>query len=197
MAISLATKFQPYTDEIFKNESKKSLLTYVDFSWTGAHTIKVFKINVGEMNDYGRNGPGEGNWSRYGAVKDLDATTEELTLRKDRSFTFAIDKLDNDETAQQLAAASALARQQREVIVPEVDAYTYGIMAANAGTKPAAAGALFQLLSAGAPFQLLSAGALFQLLSAGAVKKVPKKQRALSSHKGLEALFVFGIIILQ
>ena len=53
----------------------------------------------------------------------LDATTEEFTLTKDRSFTFAIDKLDTDETAQQLAAASALARQNREVVIPEVDTH--------------------------------------------------------------------------
>ena len=37
-----------------------------------------------------------------------------------------------------MSGASALARQQREVIIPEVDAYTYGVMAAGAGTKPAA-----------------------------------------------------------
>lgn len=139
MAISLATKFQPYTDEQFSTESKKSLLTNQDFDWTGAHTVKVYKVTTASMNDYGRTGPASGNWSRYGAVQGLDATTEEFTLRKDRSFTFAIDKLDTDETAQQLAAASALARQNRQVVIPEVDAYTYGIMAAGAGTKPTAA----------------------------------------------------------
>lgn len=37
-----------------------------------------------------------------------------------------------------MAGASALARQQREVVIPEVDAYVYGVMAAGAGTKPAA-----------------------------------------------------------
>lgn len=138
MAIELTTKFQPYTDEQFSAESKKHLLTNQDFTWTGAHTIKVYKVTTSEMNDYDRNGANEGNWSRYGAVKDLDATTEEFTLKKDRSFTFAIDKLDNDETQQQLQAASALARQNREVVIPEVDAYTYGVMAQNAGTAPAA-----------------------------------------------------------
>lgn len=139
MAISLATKFQPYTDEQFSTESKKSLLTNQDFDWTGAHTVKVYKVTTASMNDYGRTGPASGNWSRYGAVQGLDATTEEFTLRKDRSFTFAIDKLDTDETAQQLAAASALARQNRQVVIPEVDAYTYGVMATGAGTKPTAA----------------------------------------------------------
>ena len=66
------------------------------------------------------------------------ATTEEFTLKKDRSFTFVIDKLDRDETAQQVKAASALARQQREVVIPEVDKYVYGVMCDNAGSKPEA-----------------------------------------------------------
>lgn len=136
MAISLVTQFQPYTDEIFTTESKKSLLTNQDFSWTGAHTIKVYKIGTSEMNDYSRNPVPGFTGSRYGEIKDLDATTEEFTLKNDRSFTFAIDKLDNDETAQQLAAASALARQVREKVVPEVDSYTYGVMCSGAGNKP-------------------------------------------------------------
>ena len=138
MAINLVTKFSPHVDEQFSTESKKALLTNQDFDWTGAHTVKVYKVSTAAMNDYGRSGPASGNWSRYGAVQGLDTTTEEFTLKKDRSFTFAIDKLDTDETAQQLAAASALARQNREVSIPEVDAYTYGVMCAQAGSKPAA-----------------------------------------------------------
>lgn len=138
MAIALVTKFLPYVDELFTTESKKSMLTNQDFSWTGAHTIKVYKVTSASMNDYGRSGPAEGNWSRYGQVQGLDATTEEFTLKKDRSFTFAIDKLDKDETGDQLAAASALARQVREKVIPEVDTYVYSVMAAGAGHKPAA-----------------------------------------------------------
>lgn len=137
MAINLVTKFLPYVDEQFTAESKKSLLTNNDFDWTGAHSVKVYKISTGTMNDYDRAGTGE-NASRYGAASTLSATTEEFTLSKDRSFTFTIDKLDTDETGQQLQAASALARQQREVIIPEVDSYVYGVMCTKAGTKPTA-----------------------------------------------------------
>lgn len=139
MAINLVTKFLPYVDEMFSTESKKSLLTNQDFDWTGAHTVKVYKISTATMNDYDRtNAASAEHWSRYGDVQSLNATTEEFTLSKDRSFTFAIDKLDTDETAQQLAAASALARQQREVIIPEVDKYVYTAMSTGAGNKPAA-----------------------------------------------------------
>ncbi|GAA6295510.1 hypothetical protein F220043C3_39440 [Enterocloster asparagiformis] len=138
MAISLVTQYLPYVDELFTKESKKSMLTNQDLSWTGAHTVKVYKVTTASMNDYGRSGPATGNWSRYGQVQGLDATTEEFTLRKDRSFTFAVDKLDKDETGGTLAAASALARQVREVVIPEVDTYVYSVMTAGAGHKPAA-----------------------------------------------------------
>lgn len=138
--IDLVTKFAPYVDEQFKNESKLSMLTNQDFDWTGAHTIKVYKIGTSQMNDYDRTGEDTAtNWSRFGPVAGLDATTEEMTLTKDRSFTFAIDKLDTDETAQQLAGATALSRQDREVVIPEVDSYVYGVMATKAGTKATAA----------------------------------------------------------
>lgn len=139
MAIDLVTKFQPYVDEMFTTESKKSLLTNQDFNWSGTHTVKIYKVSTATMTDYDRAGTGTGKTgSRYGAIQSLNATTEEMTLTKDRSFTFAIDKLDADETAQQLAGASALARQQREVIIPEVDSYVYGVMTTNAGNKPTA-----------------------------------------------------------
>ena len=137
MSIELVTKFQPYTDEVFAAESKMSLLTNNDFDWTGANSIKVYKVTTAPMNDYNRKG--ENNGSRYGKLVTLDTSTEEFLLKKDRSFNFEIDKLDEDETAQQLAAASALARQQREVVIPEIDTYTYGVMCENAGHKPAAA----------------------------------------------------------
>jgi len=138
LAISLVTRFLPYVDELFTTESKKSMLTNQDFTWSGAHTVKAYKITTASMTDYGRSGPATGNWSRYGSVQGLDATTEEFTLKKDRSFTFAIDKLDKDETGDQLAAASALARQVREVVIPEVDTYVYGVMTSGAGHKPTA-----------------------------------------------------------
>lgn len=137
MAIDLATQYLPYVDEMFTTESKKSLLTNQDFTWDGAHTVKVYRITTADMNDYGRGGPATGNWSRYGQVQGLDATTQAMTLRKDRSFTFAIDKLDTDETKQQMQAATALARQMREVVIPEVDVWTYNEMCTHAGSKPA------------------------------------------------------------
>lgn len=134
MAIDLTTRFLSYVDELFTTESKSALLTNKDFTFDGAHTVKIRKVSTSAMNDYGRTGPAEGNWSRYGVPNDLNTDAETFTLRKDRSFTFVIDKLDENETNGAVQAASALARQLREVVVPEVDTYTLGKIVAGAGT---------------------------------------------------------------
>lgn len=143
MSVELTTKYAPQTDELFKAESKISLLTNTDFDWTGAHAIKLYKISTAPMNDYSRNRSTEPadseGLSRYGKLLDLSATTEELLLKHDRSFIFNVDRLDKDETAGQLEAGTALARELREVVVPEVDTNVYSVITAGAGHKPAAA----------------------------------------------------------
>ena len=138
MAIELVTQFKGYVDEQFSTESKKSMLTNQDFAWDGAHTVKIYKASTVSMNDYDREGSGS-NWSRYGKVQGISATTEEMTITKDRSFTVVTDALDEDETENVLGSATVLARQIREVVIPEVDTHTYSVMCDGAGTKPTAA----------------------------------------------------------
>ena len=134
--VVLSEKFSPLVDEKFAAESKTSLLTNQNFNWIGAHAVNVYKVGTSGMNDYDRSASKSENWSRFGKVEGLDATTQKMMLTKDRSFTFAIDKLDSDETQAALQAASALERQVREVVIPEVDTYTYGVMCEGAGIKP-------------------------------------------------------------
>lgn len=139
MAIDLVTKFSPLVDEKFAAESKTSLVVNKDYDFIGAHSIKIYSVNTAAMNDYGRNtaiGNGEGQvLSRYGVIEDLSTDTQEVSMEKDRSFTFVIDKMDEDETLGALNAGAALARQLREVVIPEVDKYTFAKIAANAGTS--------------------------------------------------------------
>lgn len=133
--VNLATKYSPIVDEKFFSESKSGLVTNQNYDWVGARTVKVYSVGTASMNDYGRNTAGT---SRYGTVSDLNVVEQEMTLRKDRSFTFPIDRMDEDETLGALNAGSALARQIREVVMPEIDAYTYLQMAANAGNSATA-----------------------------------------------------------
>ena len=132
--MDLTEKFAPNTDEIFKAESKSALVTNTDYDFTGAHAVKIWKISTAELNDYQRNvtSADDERLSRYGALLDLNAVTEEMILSKDRSFIFNVDKLDVDETSEQLEAASALARELREVVIPEVDSYVFGKMVSGA-----------------------------------------------------------------
>lgn len=134
MAIDLITSYQALVDEKFTQESKLSLVTNQNYSWSGAKTIELYRVGTTEMNDYARNS----GMSRYGVANDLSTGTQELILKKDRSFTFIIDKMDEEETGGALAAGTALERQLREVAIPEVDSYTYGVMCDNAGIKPEA-----------------------------------------------------------
>ena len=138
MAQALAIQFKPYTDELFKAESKSALVTNTDFDFSGAHTVKIFKVSTAALNNYARNVSADDETipvSRYGVLADLSSTAEEMVLSKDRSFIFNIDKMDQDETAQQVAAASALARELREVVIPEVDTYVFNKMVTGAGTS--------------------------------------------------------------
>lgn len=144
MSIELVKKYADKTDEIFKAESKTSLVTNTDYDWTGAHSVAVWNISTVPLNDYKRN-VSNGveseveSISRFGKLLDLDAATQELLLKKDRSFIFNIDALDQDETGQQLEANSALAREIRNVIIPERDKYIYNAMVEGAGTVGEAA----------------------------------------------------------
>ena len=130
MAINLAEKYSNIVDEKFYSVSKASLVTNKDYNFVGAHTIQIYSVGTAPMNDYGRNTAGT---SRYGTVNDLGTTLQEVSMEKDRSFTFAVDKMDEDETLGVLNAGSALARQLREVITPEIDKYTYAKISASAG----------------------------------------------------------------
>lgn len=131
MAIQLAEKFSALVDERFSTEAKSSLVVNKDYDFVGAHTIKIYSVGTAEMNDYGRNTAGT---ARYGTPEDLSTDIQEVSMEKDRSFTFVIDKMDKDETLGALNAGSALSRQLREVVMPEVDLYTFTKMSANAGT---------------------------------------------------------------
>lgn len=144
MSIELVTKYAPRVDELFKAESKIELLTNSNYDWSGARSVKVYKIGTSELNDYARNrtssDPADSDSiSRFGRLLDLSATTEEMLLKHDRSFIFNIDTLDADETMLALEANAALAREIREVVIPEIDTNVYSVMTAGAGHKPVAA----------------------------------------------------------
>lgn len=126
-SISLATKFLPYLDDVYKRQSLSSVLDTASdrVNWIGAQTAKVFKVDVDGLGDYSRNAgfvPGS-----------TDGTWETLTIERDRGRSFTIDVMDNDETLG-MAMASTLGEFERVQVVPEIDAYRFAKYAAGAGT---------------------------------------------------------------
>ena len=128
--IDYAAKYSSQVDEKFKELAKTEDLVNHDYDFVGAKTVNVYSISTSAMTDYTRSGS-----NRYGTPAELDASAQEMTMRKDRSFTFTIDKMNEDETAGALNAAKALARQIKEVVVPEIDTYRLAEIATNAGVK--------------------------------------------------------------
>ena len=88
MAINLVEKYLQQVDELFKNESKRSLVTNQDYSFDGANSVRIYKVGTAAMNDYDRAGVTAG--SRYGKPETLTAVTETYALPEDRSFSFVI-----------------------------------------------------------------------------------------------------------
>ena len=127
--IDYAKQYSGVIDEKFKEGAKTDSLVNKEFDFVGAKTVSVQTVSTASMNDYKRNGA-----NRYGEIEDLDVTSQEMTMSKDRSFTFAIDKMDNDETKRSVEAATALARQLREVVIPEIDTYRSTKLVEGAGT---------------------------------------------------------------
>ena len=125
--INLASKYSLNVDERFYKESQAMLALNNDYEFTGVQTVKVYSIPVAVMTDYSKSG-----LSRYGTPSDLTRNVQTLTLRKDRAFTFIIDKGDKLMSQMVSDAGKALSRQIREVIVPEFDTYVFKTLAAAA-----------------------------------------------------------------
>ena len=129
MAINYAEKYSPQVDERFKLGSLTTALVNNAYDWLGVATVKVYSVPTAEMNDYTLTGS-----NRYGTPAELNNEVQEMTLAKDRSFTFTIDKKSEDDTMGVMAAGAALARQIDEVAIPEIDTYRISKLVAGAPT---------------------------------------------------------------
>lgn len=118
MAINYAQKYASKIDERFASEALTDKAINKDYDFVGVKTVNVYSIPTAPMNDYTRTGS-----DRYGTPQELQNTIQEMTVSQDRSFTFSIDRGNFNDTQMTSAAGSALQRQIREVIIPEIDSY--------------------------------------------------------------------------
>ena len=150
MAVNLASKYSPIVDERFSITTVTNIAFNTDYDWVGVRSVFVYSIPTVPMNNYMRSG-----LSRYGTPEELQDSVQELPLTQDRSFTYTIDLGNQVDQMYVKAAGESLARQLREIVVPEVDTYRIGVLAANAsGTDdtPATADNAYELFLSGQEF---------------------------------------------
>lgn len=127
---NLASKYSKTVDERFARESQAMMALNNDYEFTGVETVKVYSIPVVPMVDYKRAGA-----NRYGIPNDLTRNVQTMTVNRDRAFSFIIDKGDKIQSMMVSDAGKALARQIREVWVPEYDSYVFATLAAAATAR--------------------------------------------------------------
>lgn len=121
---NLATKYSNKVDERFTKQSQAMMALNNDYEFTGVETVKVYSIPVVPLKDYSRNGS-----NRYGTPDDLQRNVQTMTVKKDRAFTFIIDKGDKLQSQMVMDSGKALSRQTNEVMIPEFDAYCFKTLA--------------------------------------------------------------------
>lgn len=137
MAVNYAQKFDGKVDERFAKEALSTGIINQDFDFTGVDTVKVYSVPTTGMNDYKTTGQ-----NRYGTADELGNNVQTMVLKKDRSFTFTIDKKSEQDTNGVMEYGKALARQLSEVVIPEVDAYRFATIVAGADATHIATAAI-------------------------------------------------------
>ncbi len=119
--VNLASKYAPKVDERFSRASQAALALNNDYSFQGVRTVNVYSIPTVPLNNYNRTGAS----NRYGTPANLTNDVQELQLNRDRAFAFVIDRADKNQTQMTMDAGRALAREVREVVIPEYDRYAF------------------------------------------------------------------------
>ena len=134
-AITLATKFIPVLDEIYKESSLTSVLDGAsDLAQQGANANELIipKLDMQGLGDYNRN-------SGY-VSGDVTLTNETVKCNFDRGRMFTVDYLDDLETAG-IAFGRLSGEFIRTKVVPELDAFRLAAYAGASGISKISAGA--------------------------------------------------------
>lgn len=123
-SIALAQTYLPLLDEVYKANSKTSILDATKVDIVNGNTVKVFKTSMDGLGDYNRN--------KGFVTGDVVGTWETLTLSKDRGRAFVIDRMDNEETIG-MAFGTLAGEFIRTKVVPEIDAYAFAKIAGTNG----------------------------------------------------------------
>lgn len=130
MAQNYASKFSSKVDERFTAASKTDAAVNNEYDFVGVNAVNVYSINTVALGNYQMSGT-----SRYGTPAEIEDTKQTMTLSQDKSFTFVIDKRNNEDSMGAKEAGRALRRQIDEQVIPTIDKYRIAAMVTAAGTS--------------------------------------------------------------
>lgn len=126
--ITLAEKYLPILDEIYKVGSKSAILdTAVErVRWDGAKKAYLFNTEMVGLANYDRNAgfvPG-----------DITDGWEDYEITQDRGRSFLVDAMDDEETLG-MAFGTLVGEFERTQTIPELDAYRFAKYASGAAAS--------------------------------------------------------------
>lgn len=132
MAQNYASAHLKVLDERFTLDSKTDLIVNkgIRLDFNGKNSVTIYNVDVVAETDYVRSGS-----NRFGALVELGTGTQTFTLSQDKAFTFTVDRgnLEDSQMAQEVS--KAVARQVREVSVPNTDIYRLSVLTTYAAAN--------------------------------------------------------------
>lgn len=126
--INLASIYQPYLDEIYKADAKTAILegneTEATVRLDDHGNVQVAKITMDGLGDFSRS-------SGY-TTGDVSLTWETVAWDKERSQDLRVDRLDNTESLD-IVAARLMGEFMRTKVIPETDAARIAKIASTTG----------------------------------------------------------------
>lgn len=128
--MNYAVRYANVIDERFKLGSLTAGIVNNEFDWIGVQTVVVFSRALATLNNYSVTGT-----NRYGTPDELLNAKQEMKLTQDKSFTYTIDRMSEQDTNGTMEAAATLAENIDNLVIPAVDKYRLAQLVANISTS--------------------------------------------------------------
>lgn len=126
--INLTKKFETPMLDCYTHESFTDAYAGKRYDFAGVKSITVYSSLTVENADYTRTGT-----ARYGATTELGDEIQELSMAKDRGFSFSIDAGNAAEQMNIKKANERMQHQWKAVCTPEMDIYRLNAWATGKG----------------------------------------------------------------
>lgn len=129
-SMNYATRYASVVDERFRMGSLTQAIVNDNFDWVGVQTVAIFSRALAEIHDYNTTGS-----NRYGEPNELLNAKQEMQITQDKSLTYTIDRMSEQDTMGTMEAAATLAENIDQVIIPNLDMYRIAKICASAPTS--------------------------------------------------------------